>query len=90
MVFNQSMNIGLLNARGKQNRMVAVTGCVGQLVTTSINFAKWHSRPRRYQNCMCRSDMEHNINKERRELSAASTLLQFGSSNSFALLYYII
>ena len=85
MVFNQSMNIGLLNAGGRQNRMVAVTGCVGQLVTIPINFAKWHSQPRRYQNCMCRSDIEHSINKERRKLSTISTMLQFGSSNSFPL-----
>ena len=64
--------------------MVAMTGCVGRLVMTSINFAKM-AQPTEKIIKLCRSDIECKINKEQREYSAVSTLLHFSSSNSFAL-----
>ena len=59
------MNMGFLNAGGRESIMVAVTGCVGRLVMTSINFAKM-AQPTEKIIKLCRSDVECKINKEQR------------------------
>ena len=50
------MNMGFLNAGGRQSIMVAMTGCVGRLVMTSINFAKM-AQPTEKIVKLCRSDI---------------------------------
>ena len=58
--------IGFLNAGGRQSIMVAVTGCVGRLVMTSIDFAKMAQLTEKIVK-LCRSDIECKIKKEQRE-----------------------